>query len=198
MLRVWTHGWTGYRSRLQGLYFDPSLPPQLSNYTVKGLSWGGSRFNVNLNTNKTTITHVSGSKAVNVEISKQNPGKAGNHTLAVGESLVVPTRSTDGTLIEGNYAQCAQVISEDVSFANRESLTVPGQFALAAIDGSNATTWQPATNASSTLAVDLIDAKNLSAFHINWGNSESAACNLSALASERSPSRLLVRLLRQH
>lgn len=59
-------------------------------------------------------------------------------SLAVGQSLVVPTRHTTGTLIEGNYAQCAQAVSHDVSFTQDAPIVVPGQYALAAIDGSNA------------------------------------------------------------
>lgn len=75
--RTFTHGFTGYRSRLAGLYLDPSLPVQLSNYTIKGFRWGDSTFSINLNTNETTIIHKTGSKAVNVEIASAN-SKAGN------------------------------------------------------------------------------------------------------------------------
>lgn len=77
LCRTFTHGFTGYRSRLQGLYLDPSLPVQFSNYTLKGFRWGDSAFMINLNTNETTIYHKSGSKAVNVEIASEN-SKAGN------------------------------------------------------------------------------------------------------------------------
>jgi hypothetical protein len=39
-------------------------------------------------------------------------------------------------------AQCKSVISSDMEFTT-PNLVVPGQYALAAIDGSNATAWQP-------------------------------------------------------
>ncbi|ORY91787.1 glycoside hydrolase family 65 protein [Leucosporidium creatinivorum] len=178
-LQTFTHGFTGYRSRLEGLYLDPSLPVQLSNYTLKGFHWGDSTFSINLNTNETTIYHKTGSKAVNVEIASANI-KAGNYSLAVGDSLVVPTRHTTGTLIEGNFAQCAQAISDDVSFTQETPVVVPGQYALAAIDGSNATTWQPLGNTSTTLSVDLFDPKNLTAFHINWGGNPAISFTITA------------------
>ncbi|KAK4056495.1 alpha,alpha-trehalase ath1 [Microbotryomycetes sp. JL221] len=178
-LQVLTHGYTGYRSRTDRLYFDPNLPPQLTNYTVKGLKWGGSSFDVNVASNQTTITRRSGgsggssgnstssSDSIQVEIKNQ-----GNYTLGAGETLTVDTRSTNGTLVEGNFAQCAQTVGRsDTSFNNNKRPTVvPGQYGLAAIDGSNATTWRPLSeNTTSTLSVDLLGTKQLSSFHINWG-----------------------------
>lgn len=72
-LQTLTHGFTGYRSRLAGLYFDPVLPPQLGNYTVKGLKWRGSSFDVNVATGNTTIVRKSGgNETVAVEISSRN------------------------------------------------------------------------------------------------------------------------------
>lgn len=59
-------------------------------------------------------------------------------TLAPGESLTVPTSMTNGTLVDGNLAQCAKVISNDTSFANPNEYIVPGEYALAAVDGANA------------------------------------------------------------
>ncbi|KAE9382576.1 hypothetical protein BT96DRAFT_1010391 [Gymnopus androsaceus JB14] len=124
-LQSFTHGFTGYRSRTTSLYLDPSLPPQLTNYTIKGLKWA------------------------------ETNAMSGNYTLGVGDSLTIPTRQTNGTLVEGNIAQCATVISGDTGFNVSEPTIVAGQYSLAAVDGSNATTWQPNTNASSTMTVDL-------------------------------------------
>lgn len=39
-LQTLTHGFTGYRSRSDRIFLDPSLPPQLTNYTIKGMKWG--------------------------------------------------------------------------------------------------------------------------------------------------------------
>lgn len=81
----------------------------------------------------------------------------------------------NGTLVEGNVAQCASVLATDTSFTATNSNVVAGQYALAAVDGSNATEWQPLTNASSTMTVDLGVSTGISALHFNWGKS---ACSL--------------------
>ncbi|KAI5474838.1 glycoside hydrolase family 65 protein [Pseudohyphozyma bogoriensis] len=168
-LQSFTHGFTGYRSRLNSLYLDPILPVQLTNYTIRGLDWQGSLFDVSLATESTTVTRRSGSGNVTVEIGSSN-SKAGNYSLAVGESLTVPTRSTTGTLIEGNLAQCATSLNDDTGFSIVDPQIVPGQYALSAIDGSNSTVWQPLTNASATMSVDLGAEKTIKGFHFNWGS----------------------------
>lgn len=64
-LQVWTHGYTGYRPRKECFYLDPSLPPQLApeGYTVKGMKWQGSVFDVTVAGTDTTIRHRSGGSA---------------------------------------------------------------------------------------------------------------------------------------
>ncbi|GAA5820821.1 hypothetical protein JCM3770_000353 [Rhodotorula araucariae] len=169
-LQTLTHGFTGYRFRLDRLHFDPILPPQLSNYTVKGMKWHGGVFDVNVNTNETTITYRRGANGtVPVEIGRKND-KTGNYTLALGESLTVPTRSTTGTLIEGNLAQCQSTLGDDAQFHLVNSTSRPGEFALAAIDGSNSTVWQPYTPDPTSMVVDLGKEQPIKAFHLNWGN----------------------------
>ncbi|GAA5985292.1 hypothetical protein JCM5350_005577 [Sporobolomyces pararoseus] len=171
-LQTFTHGFTGFRSRIDRMYLDPLLPPQLEEYKLKGFKWGGGSFDIHLTTKNTTITRnkSSGNSSIKVEIGSRNR-KAGNYTLAPGESLTVPTSMTNGTLVEGNLAQCAKVFSNDTSFANPNEYIVPGEYALAAVDGANATFWQPKTPAPASLSVDLSKAQNISGMHINWGNS---------------------------
>ncbi|GAA6031033.1 hypothetical protein JCM8097_003971 [Rhodosporidiobolus ruineniae] len=187
-LQTLTHGFTGYRFRLSGLYFDPLLPPQLTNYTLKGLKWGGASFDVTVQTEQTTITRRaggsgSGNETIAVEIGSANE-KAGNYTLAPGESLTVPTRSTasGGSLIPNNLAQCARVLANDTSFNIAEGSTsvVPGEFGLAAVDGANATTWQPLTPDPSTLTIDLGGEKTITALHFNWGSEPPTAYSVLA------------------
>ncbi|GAA6009189.1 alpha,alpha-trehalase ATH1 [Rhodotorula paludigena] len=168
-LQSLTHGFTGYRFRIDRLFFDPSLPPQFTNYTVKGLKYHGSSFDLQVTTEQLTITHKRGSDGMPVEIAEGND-KAGNYTLAVGESLSVPTRSTTGTLIEGNIAQCRPVLANDTAFHQDVQAIVPGEYALRAVDGSNATVWQPATADPSSLVVDLGSEQTITAFHFNWNN----------------------------
>lgn len=76
--RSLTHGFTGYRSRTNAFYVDPILPSQLTNYTVKGMRWLDSTFDVNLGTKETTIIRRNGSTpTAPVEVGPLN-AKAGN------------------------------------------------------------------------------------------------------------------------
>ncbi|GAA5893748.1 hypothetical protein JCM8208_001234 [Rhodotorula glutinis] len=170
-LQTLTHGYTGYRFRLDRPFFDPSLPPQLKNYTVKGLKWHGASIDVTVETQNTTITYRSGGNgSLPIEV---RAGKAGgNFTISLGESITVPTRSTEGTLVDGNLAQCKSVLNNDTRFhidpMNRTSR--PGEYALAAIDGANSTTWQPFTTEPTSMVVDLGESQQIKGFHLNWNN----------------------------
>ncbi|GAA5888338.1 hypothetical protein JCM5296_003292 [Sporobolomyces johnsonii] len=186
-LQTLTHGYTGYRSNPSRLYLDPLLPPQLTNYTLKGFKWGQSAFDIQLTTETTTITRrTGGNGTVVVEIATAN-AKGGNYTLNVGDSLTVPTSSTNSTLIAGNLAQCKPVLSHnDTSFsasASSNSSIVPGQFALAAVDGANATAWQPASTQPATMTVDLESPQTISALHLNFGSQPPTSYLVSAGAS---------------
>ncbi|KII91942.1 carbohydrate-binding module family 32 protein [Plicaturopsis crispa FD-325 SS-3] len=167
-LQSFTHGFTGYRSRTNAFYLDPILPAQLTNYTLKGMKWRDSILDVTLTSKDTIIAHRKGGSSIPIQIGTGN-AKAGNYTLGVGKTLVVPTRHTNGTLVEGNLAQCKSVLSTDTSFSNTNATIVPGQYALAAIDGSNATAWQPLQNSSATITVDLQASHTISKIHFNWG-----------------------------
>lgn len=76
--RTLTHGFTGHRSRLHAFYLDPILPPQLSNYTLKGMKYGDSSFDVTVATDATTVYLRSGSSdSVDIEVGSAN-AKGGN------------------------------------------------------------------------------------------------------------------------
>jgi hypothetical protein len=79
--RSLTHGFTGYRSRTNAFYLDPILPIQLENYTVKGMKWLDSTFDVTLSTKETIITRRKGTTSTApVEIGPSN-AKAGNQCV---------------------------------------------------------------------------------------------------------------------
>ncbi|KAG8988480.1 alpha,alpha-trehalase ath1 [Tulasnella sp. JGI-2019a] len=186
-LQSLTHGFTGYRSRTNAFYLDPILPDQISNYTVKGMKYRSGTFDVTLTTSQTIIRlrSTSGGASIPVEIASAN-ARAGNYTLKAGQSLVVPTRHTNGTLVEGNLAQCKSILAPEVSFTNTSPSVIPGQYALAAIDGSNATSWQPYTNSSQFMVVDLQTLQTVSALHFNWGGNPPISYSVTAGASTMS------------
>ncbi|ORZ05353.1 Six-hairpin glycosidase-like protein [Lobosporangium transversale] len=165
-LQTWTHGFTGYRPHLDCFYLDPSLPPQLApdGFTVRGMKWQGSVFDVTVQGSRTIIRRRSGKRSSKacVEIGKRNKNR-GKHQLSVGETLTVGTYRSDlnGTLIPGNKAQCAlKVTSKDP--------ILPGQYALAAVDGSNATYWRPDTKSPASMTIDLGKVQTINGFHLNF------------------------------
>ncbi|KAJ2960828.1 hypothetical protein NQZ79_g3891 [Umbelopsis isabellina] len=163
-LQVWTHGFTGYRPRIDCFYLDPSLPPQLADgVTVKGMKWQGSVFDVAMTGSKTTIHRRSGgSSSACVQIGSRNKD-SGKHSLAVGQTLTVETYRSDlnTTLVPGNFAQCPSSVTTDAAVN-------PGQYALAAVDGSNATYWRPETKSAASLYIDLGRSQTIKGFHFNF------------------------------
>ncbi|KAG0375400.1 alpha,alpha-trehalase ath1 [Mortierella sp. AD032] len=170
-LQIWTHGFTGYRPRLDCFYLDPTLPPQLApkGFTVRGMKWQGSVFDVTVEGEKTMVTRRSGgkgkgSKKACVHIGDRNR-KSGKYQLSVGQTLTVDTYRSDlnGTLVPGNKAQCApSVLSKDP--------ILPGQYALAATDGSNATYWRPKTRSAASMTIDLGRLQSIKGFHFNFNH----------------------------
>lgn len=86
----------------------------------------------------------------------------GDHPLLINQSLTVPTRRPDlnATDLPGNKAQCKPAFSD--------TTYVPGQFPLAAVDGSNHTVWQPSTRGPAALTVDLGDVTEIRGVSFNW------------------------------
>lgn len=171
-LQVPTHGFTGYRPRLDAFYLDPSLPPQLEGIEVKGMKHQGSVFNVLVNSTNTTITRLhpkahgrsnDSPGPVTIRVGSRNK-MAGDWKLSVGQSLVIPTRRPDlnGTDLPGNKAQCKR--------AEADTPWYPGQFPLAAVDGSNHTVWQSATSGPSALTVDLETPTVINGVSFNWAS----------------------------
>ena len=178
-LQTLTHGFTGFRARTDRFYLDPSLPPQLAaggGITVKAMQYQGNAFDVALGPNETVVTLVSGPGAT-VEIASRN-AKAGNYTLQAGGEVRVPTRRVDlaAPAVAGNFAQC-QPASSNVSW-------VPGNFDIAAFDGSNATVWQPNTVNASEITVDLGAERTVSRLNINW--SRNPAMTMMAYAGNNT------------
>lgn len=192
-LQIPTHGFTGYRPRLDAFFIDPTLPPQLEGLEVKGMKHQGAVFNVNIGPINTKITRVAPRRSllqrragidaiisldtdavtkksapVTVRVAARNP-RAGDHPLRIGDSLVIPTRRPDLNPpdLPGNKAQCKPTFSD--------STWVPGQFPLSAVDGSNATVWQPSTSAPSALTVDLQKRTKINGVSFNWGTYPPAA-----------------------
>jgi hypothetical protein len=63
---------------MDAFYLDPVLPVQITGYTIKGMQWLDSTFDVILSTKNTTIIRRKGSKAtapVQIGTSNAKTGK---------------------------------------------------------------------------------------------------------------------------
>jgi hypothetical protein len=170
-LQIFTHGFTGMRAKVDALFLDPVMVPQIpEGVNVKGIKYQGGVFDIRIGLEETTIERRRSNedreddhKPVIIRIG----GKAsqpGDYPLFVGSKLVIPTRRPDlnRTSVAGNLAQCQKVTSDDD--------WVAGRYPLSAVDGSNATLWQPLSPKSSSIIVDLGHIRSLSEVLINWGN----------------------------
>ncbi len=179
-VQVYTHGFTGMRPRLDALFLDPMMVPQIpEGIRINGVKYQGAAFDIHIGLQNTTIKRrenkLEGEKARN-KATIRIGGKAsnpGDYTLDVGASLVVPTRRPDlnGTAIEGNLAHCRPATSEQK--------WVPARLPLAAVDGSNATLWQPLSPEPASIIVDLGLGHSIRGAVINWGPSPPIAFSIS-------------------
>ncbi|KAI5778880.1 glycosyl hydrolase family 65 central catalytic domain-containing protein [Geopyxis carbonaria] len=166
-LQIMTHGYTGYRPRLDAFYLDPSLPPQLSEgIQINGMKHQGAIFDVHITLDTVTVIRREDKKRghrspVTVRFASRNE-KAGDYVLYPGQKIVVPTRRPDlnGTDIPGNKAECKPAFSS--------SEYTPGQFPVGAVDGSNHTNWRPHSAEPAELFVDLGKTQNINGMAMNW------------------------------
>ncbi|UZJ52518.1 hypothetical protein CBS101457_001838 [Exobasidium rhododendri] len=169
LLQMYTHGFTGYRVRRNGIYLDPVLPPQLApGITIKGIKYGCSTFDIHIGQVETKITHRSGKVVLHVEIASRNR-KAGQYVLQVGQSIQVDTTQTHN--VGNNLAQCKAITTT--------SEGINGNYAVAAIDGSNATYYQPPSDEPSAIIIDTYKKQTLHSVHVTFTQSPAKLVSIS-------------------
>src|SRR5207253_1781773 len=105
----------------------PSLNRQLPGVVLRGLSWHGRRFTVSIGQRATRVTLQAGAP-----LPISTPG--GRRRLTRAHALTLPTARPD-------LAPSSDVVRCGPASA---SSALPGAPALAAVDGSSGTDWQPA------------------------------------------------------
>lgn len=178
-LQVFTHGLTGMRSHLDYLFFDPTLPPQISDgVIIKGIKWQGASFEIYIQLEYTTITRqelsVPADKVpANIRIGKQNLSH-GDYKLLAGDTLTIPTRRADrnnptnnGVL---NLALCKPVGVNTAFPETQEQRSVFGRYPASVVDGSNATVWQPLSPRRASITISLGRKVNVTRMIVNWGS----------------------------
>ncbi|MFF4670491.1 glycosyl hydrolase family 65 protein [Streptomyces sp. NPDC001279] len=158
-LQVFTHGLTGLRLREDGVRLDPLLPPQLGRgVTLTGLRYRGRVFDVAIGPLTTTVRLTSGAP-----FTLHTP--TGPRLLT--STLALPTRRPD-LAATTDAARCRPVTATSES---------PGLYAVAAVDGSPATSWSPG-GATGSLTVDLGRAAPVTSVHPEWTDARSVPYRL--------------------
>lgn len=172
-LQIFTHGLTGFRFNSDAFVLDPVLPPHFSNgILIRGMRWQDAIFDVNIQPAITTIYRRTSGRSPRDDRYGPVPVRIiGPHTeqmdyhLNINENITVPTRRPDlnEPLLRGNQAQCARISSDTPHVA--------GHLPEGAIDGLNATVWQPLTASQpGEIVIDLGRPTPIHNFTIIWGN----------------------------
>lgn len=142
--RVAVFGYLGLKLMVDSLNVNPSLPPQIPNLNYRTIYWQGWPVDAVSNQTHTTLsrsdknhlesanmTFADSAIPVTVGVGDDRP----EHQLEPDGTVVLENRQNgEIKTVPGNIAQCRPVSSDQE--------TVPGQFALAAVDGAGSTRWQ--------------------------------------------------------
>ncbi|KAK7191283.1 acid trehalase [Paraphaeosphaeria sporulosa] len=142
--RIGIFGYLGLRMFVDKLDVDPSLPPQIPYLNYRTFYWQGYGINATSNATHTTLSRLpekildTANPAYASSIPVTLGTRRGSYTLKPDEALVLPNRMLGQTLTAaGNILQCRPVVP------NPYSVSLPGQFPIAAVDGASSTKWQP-------------------------------------------------------
>ncbi|MFI6727899.1 discoidin domain-containing protein [Streptomyces atratus] len=148
-LQVFTHGLTGLRLREDGVRLDPLLPPQLGKgVTLTGLRYRGRTFDIAIGPLTTTVRLLSGAPFT---VHTPTGPRLLTGTLALATRRPDLARTTDA-------ARCRPATATSET---------PGLYAVAAVDGSPATSWSP-DGATGALTVDLGRAAPVTSIEPEW------------------------------
>jgi trehalose/maltose hydrolase-like predicted phosphorylase len=136
-MQEFLYGFSGFRPLVNAVRLDPNLPPQLAGITLRNMVWQGRTFTLHIGPRDTSVTLNSGAP-----LPVLTPD--GSKTVQSGVALIIPTRRSDLQPTD-NLARCREVTATS---------SLPGSPAVAAVDGSPATSWVAAEpRAALTLAL---------------------------------------------
>ena len=152
-LQEFLYGYSGMRWDSGNVALNPSLNGQIGGIVLHNLQWRGRTFTVSIGQQRTTV-RLSGGPPLPIKTP------SGVRTLASGRTLTLPTRRPDLTT-SSDLVRCGRVT------ASSSALGAP---ALAAVDGSPATDWEPATvHATLTAALRGLAAP-IHTITVRWGH----------------------------
>ena len=150
-LQEFLYGYSGMRWQPGALRLAPSLSGSISGVTLHDLHWRGRVFTLAIARGHATVTLQSGPA-----LPLTTPG--GRATVHAGHPTTIRSRATS-TANGSDALSCG---------AARASSTALGAPALAAVDGSPATDWQPSA-LPATLTAPLARTAELSRVTVRWG-----------------------------
>jgi trehalose/maltose hydrolase-like predicted phosphorylase len=151
-LQEFLYGYTGLRWNAGAVQLAPSLSGVLGGIVVHDLSWHGRRFTIAIGPHTTTVTLNSGA-TLSIET-----GSRLRH-LSRGQTLTIVTGRPDRSPTT-DVVRCGHATA---------TTSEPGAPALAAVDGSPATPWQP-VSLPATFTVTLSGgSKTVSTATLHWG-----------------------------
>jgi trehalose/maltose hydrolase-like predicted phosphorylase len=151
-LQEFIYGYSGLRFGAKSVELAPSLTGQLDGVVLHGLAWHGRRFTLAIGQKTTSMTLTGGDT---MPITTQT----GPREIEIGQTLTVPTRRPD-LASTSDEVRCGSATATS---------SQPGAPALAAVDGSPATYWQP-RSLPATLTAPVSDgARSVGAVTLQWG-----------------------------
>jgi trehalose/maltose hydrolase-like predicted phosphorylase len=166
-LQEFLYGYSGLRWRGETLRVAPKLPPQLAGgLQLRSVQWRGRVIDVTITRDRTQVALRSGPP-----MTLQTP--SGTKQVRVGAPAWLPTAHPDETT-NGDAALCRAVTatSADASYP-----------AVAAVDGSDVTSWQP-TTLPAALTVRFSDRPRVAAAALTWDGSGSVKYTADLLADD--------------
>jgi trehalose/maltose hydrolase-like predicted phosphorylase len=151
-LQEFIYGYSGLRWQPADVRLAPSLNRQISGVVLHNLTWRGRTFQVFIGSRGTTVSLLSGAP-----LPLSTP--SGSSMVSVGHSVTVPTARPDLGATR-DTVRCQRATG---------SRTQPGAPALAAVDGSPATDWQPLSVPARLTASTRPRRRTVGRVVVQWG-----------------------------
>lgn len=151
-LQEFLYGYSGMRFNAGNVQLAPALNKQISGVSLHDISWQGRTFSVNVTSRNTSVTLQSGSP-----LPLSTP--QGSRTVGTGQTVTIPTARPD-LKATGDAVRCQTATGSSAQ---------PGAPALAAVDGSPATDWQPASVPATLTAPTSASKRMVGRLVVTWG-----------------------------
>ena len=168
-LQEFLYGYAGLRWNADTVQLAPSLNSQIGGLVLNGMSWHGRRLRISIGPRRTTI-HLDRGRAMTVTV------RGHRHRLRAHHNVTVATRRPD-LARTSDLVRCA-----NASASSSQTSAPP----LAAVDGSGATDWQPAS-LPATLTVPVNHGpRRVSSATLEWAAARASSYTIQASSDGRS------------